>query len=318
MSWSTTHITDGPQTPHFRCKPIQQFTIQGPGDGGCDSIEYGVYVDGGRSATIEHNHITHIRDITAMGQLSGCQNGVAVQVGRFVLMTTGSANVRNNRIDDYQKNGVTIDNSGSSAIVENNLVQGFGPSQTIAQNGIQVSRGATAQVKNNTVSGNVYAPMAVSSTGILLYTDSISPPAGAVDVENNRLNANDTGVYAYQSDSTSTVNNNAVVGSTFDGITLDTSTGTPVQNNRSQSNDQGVGVYTTMNATLSNNQAKNNRSNGFYAYFDTSGNTFQNDQARGSGMFDCRDDSSGGGTAGTANFWLNDQGTTSSPAGICR
>ena len=132
------------------------------------------------------------------------------------------------------------------------------------------------------------------------------------------MNANDTGVYAYQSDSTSTVNNNAVVGSTFDGITLDTSTGTSVQNNRSQSNDQGVGVYTTMNATLSNNQAKNNRSNGFYAYFDTSGNTFQNDQARGSGMFDCRDDSSGGGTAGTANFWLNDQGTTSSPAGICR
>ncbi len=91
-----------------------------------------------------------------------------------------------------------------------------------------------------------------------------------------------------------------------------------MENNRSQSNDQGVGVYATMSATLSNNQAKNNRSNGFYAGSDTSGNTLQNDQASGSGMFDCRDDSVGSGTANTANFWLNDQGATSMPAGICR
>jgi parallel beta-helix repeat protein len=296
---------------------IQQFTIQGPGSGGCDSLEYGVFVDGG-SGTIEHNHITHIRDITTLGQLSGCQNGVGVQVGRFILGTTGSATVRNNQIDDYQKNGITIDNAGSSADVENNLVQGFGPSTTIAQNGIQVSRGATAQVKNNTVSGNVYTgPQNASSTGILLYADPTTPPAGAVDVENNRLNANDTGVYAFESDGSSEVENNKVVNSTDDGVTVDTSDGLPVQNNQVQGNDQGVGVYNTSGASLQNNQAKDNRSNGFFADINTSGNSFQNDQASGSGMFDCRDDSVGSGTAGTANSWLNDHGDTSSPAGIC-
>ncbi|MGZ4812536.1 MAG: hypothetical protein ACXVZI_07175, partial [Terriglobales bacterium] len=75
---------------------ILQFTIQGPGGGGCDSLEYGVRVDNGGSATIEHKHITHIRD----NPFSGCQNGVAVQVGRAADATTGSATIKNNQIDD--------------------------------------------------------------------------------------------------------------------------------------------------------------------------------------------------------------------------
>jgi hypothetical protein len=46
-------------------------------------------------------------------------------------------------------------------------------------------------------------------------------------------------------------------------------------------------------------------------------NRVQREEIADSGMFDCRDDSVGGGTAGTANFWLSDHGDTSSPAGIC-
>jgi parallel beta-helix repeat protein len=286
---------------------LQQFTIQGPGGGPCDSLEYGVRVDSGGSATIEHNHITHIRD----NPLSGCQNGVAVQVGRAADMTTGAATIRNNQIDDYQKNGITISNTGSSALVENNIVTGAGPTLLIAQNGVQVSSGATAQVKNNTISGNVYTPGTVTSTGILLFTP------GATDVENNRLSANDTSIYAFQADGSSEVENNKVVNGTFDGITVDTSNGLPVQNNQVQSNDNGVGVYATSGASIQNNHAKDNRTNGFYAGSDTSSNTFQNDEADDSGTFDCHDDSVGGGTAGTANFWLSDHGDTSSPAGIC-
>src|SRR5205823_3195973 len=132
------------------------------------------------------------------------------------------------------------------------------------------------------------------------------------------LHADQTAIYAFSTDSGTTVNNNGAVGSTFDGITVDTSNGVGIHNNRSLNNDQGIGVYMTMSAMLDNNQAKDNRSNGFFAFSDTSGNTFQNDHASGSGMFDCRDDSTGPGTAGTANFWLSDTGATSSPPGICR
>ena len=42
---------------------IRHFTITGPGGGGCDSIRYGVRVDGDGSALITDNHITEIRDM---------------------------------------------------------------------------------------------------------------------------------------------------------------------------------------------------------------------------------------------------------------
>ena len=268
-----------------------------------------MFVEMGGSAVIEHNHITHIRD----NPFSGCQNGLAVLIGRQSMMQTGSGTVKNNKIDDFQKGGVVVDNTNSSADIENNLVQGVGPTILIAANGIQVSRGATAQVKNNDVSGNVYTPGTVTSTGILLFQ------SGATDIENDRLHANDTAIYAFSSDSGTTVNNNGAVGSTFDGITVDTSSGVGIHNNQSLSNDQGIGVYTTTSAMLDNNQAKDNRSNGFFAFSDASSNTFQNDHASGTvNGFDCRDDSAGAGTAGTANFWLIDTGATSLPPGICR
>lgn len=38
----------------------------------------------------------------------------------------------------------------------------------------------------------------------------------------------------------------------------------------------------------------------------------------GSGTFDCFDESTGSGSAGTADKWLANTGATSSPAGLCR
>lgn len=287
---------------------IRQFTIQGPGGGPCDTLEYGLLVDQGGSATIEHNHIAHIRD----NPLSGCQNGLAVLIGRTSMATTGSATVNHNRIDDFQKGGVIVDNSGSDARIEKNIVQGVGPTALIAANGIQVSNGATAKIKDNEVSGNVYTPMAVTSTGILLFA------SGATDIDNNKVHDNDTGIYAYQADSSVAVEKNGVVRSTYDGITVDTSDGTQIDHNKTQGNDFGIGVYATLNAMLDKNEAKDNSSKGFYAGSDTSNNTFQDNHGKGSGMFDCQDDSHGSGTAGTANFWLKDKGDTSSPPGICQ
>ena len=48
-----------------------------------------------------------------------------------------------------------------------------------------------------------------------------------------------------------------------------------------------------------------------------SGGTLSDNSSTGSGTYDCFDASSGSGTAGTANTWLNDIGTTSSPRGLC-
>lgn len=117
---------------------IRGFTITGPYyDSGCIGAlftHYGVRVDGGGEATIRDNHITQIRDFNPA--FAGCQDGVAVLVGRQFESQTGSADIDHNLIDSYQKNGPTIDNSGSSATIEDNTINGGGPSNIIARNGI--------------------------------------------------------------------------------------------------------------------------------------------------------------------------------------
>jgi len=79
-----------------------------------------------------------------------------------------------NLIDKYQKGGVLVDNTGSSAEVAYNEVVGIGPTASIAQNGIQVSRGAHGDIHHNKVSQNLYLPSETSATGILLYSDPVA------------------------------------------------------------------------------------------------------------------------------------------------
>jgi nitrous oxidase accessory protein NosD len=194
---------------------IRHFTITGPGGGPCNSIRYGVFVDNSGSALITDNHITEIQDTP----FSGCQNGLGVGVGRTFAPdgpTTGSATVVHNLIDKYQKGGVLVDNSGSSAEVAYNEVVGAGPTPVIAQNGIAVSRGAQGDVHHNKVSQNVYTGPNFVATGILPFSNPIARvhhndvflndvgiapffvAAGTVEVSyNNARNNVDDGIHAY-------------------------------------------------------------------------------------------------------------------------
>jgi hypothetical protein len=171
---------------------IRHFTITGPGSGGCDSIRYGVRVDNDGSALITDNHITEIRDLLSMGNLSGCQNGHGVNVGRQLDGTSGTATVVHNLIDKYQKGGVFVDNAGSSAEVAYNEVVGT-PSSTIAQNGIAVGRGAHGNVHHNKVSQNVYTPSGTEATGMLFFRNPI------VRAHHNDVYLNEDGIGLFTS-----------------------------------------------------------------------------------------------------------------------
>jgi nitrous oxidase accessory protein NosD len=201
---------------------IRHFTIQGPGDGPCDSIEEGVRVDGGGSALITDNHIAHIHDFP----FGGCQNGLGVRVGRNRDQTFGSATIVHNRIDNYQKGGVVVDGQLapsaqlSRAEVAYNQIQGVGPTALIAQNGIQVSRGAIGNVHNNTVTGNVYTPQTFTSVGILLYRDS----SASTQVTHNDVFANDEGIGLYTTMNTTVSYNNAHSNLSGDGLFADSDT----------------------------------------------------------------------------------------------
>jgi hypothetical protein len=187
---------------------ITGFEISGPGAGTCGSLSYGIRVDGGGSATIQNDHITLIRD----EPLSGCQNGVGIAVGRNAESTTGTATILNNVIDTYQKGGIVIDNTGSSALITGNEITGVASTMFIAQNGIQVSRGAKAEIRENQVDGNWFSGAFWTATGILVFESD------SVKVQGNTVSNSQTGIdmesWCWKRPSAS---NNQVMQNTIDG-----------------------------------------------------------------------------------------------------
>jgi nitrous oxidase accessory protein NosD len=194
---------------------LERFTITGPGGGPCNSLRYGVFVGNNGSADIRDNRITEIRD----NPFSGCQNGVAVRIGSQFLGQVGHGTVYGNFIDRYQKGGVVVDGPGTTATVQQNRIQGVGPTPIIAQNGIQLSRGAAADADQNIVLDNSYTLPAFSSTGILLFQES-----GNVDVDQNEATRNDDNLAAYETTGTVIEHNDFWKSTLYDGIYMNDDT----------------------------------------------------------------------------------------------
>ena len=250
---------------------LKQFVISGPlPDSLFCSLQSrtGVRIDQGASALLRDNQITQIRSTSPA--LRGCQNGVAVLVGRMfdpAGPTTGTAWITHNEIDRYQKGGIVVDNAGSSASIDHNVVaHGSEDVIPIAPNGIQVSRGAAGEVDHNVVTENNGA---ASGTGLLLYQAG----TGLVQVDHNDVYRNDDGISLYESNDETVAHNNSHEQLFFDGLFMD---------------------------SLS------------------TGNTIAENDAYLNAEHDCHDDSMGGGTAGTANYWLHDKGNTENKPGLCK
>jgi len=112
--------------------------------------------------------------------LNGSQHGVGVEYANGATGTLSGTTITN-----YQKNGVVIDGTGTSVTALNNTVTGQGQIDYIAQNGIQVSGGASALIRGNTVSGNWYTPKSFVACGLLFFD------AGGVKQQGNTLFGNE-------------------------------------------------------------------------------------------------------------------------------
>jgi parallel beta-helix repeat protein len=326
---------------------ILGFTIMGPGRGICDTptaLEYGVKVQGGGSADIFGNHITHIRDDPVM---PGCQSGTAIQVGRDFETTTGRARIIGNVVDDYGKNGITVDGINSYAEIAYNRVIGAGPTILTAQNGMQISREATANIRHNFVSSNDYSgsPLVAVATGILLYD------SGLVAVDRNTANLNGVGIIdvvdlpVFTAGVGTAIRNNKARASTFDGIVLQDVSDRLVQTNKSSDNGgPGISLYGADQSTIKSNWVTSNKDTGILldngltigaddnsvrynvvTYNGTTGpdttdgirinapstlNTIANNRLKKNVTHDCHDDSSG-------NTWTDNEGQTSNRTGLC-
>jgi hypothetical protein len=249
---------------------IRHFTITGPlPDHLFCSVftRTGVKIDGGGSLLLADNHITEIRSTNPA--LRGCQNGIAVRAGSRFEGTTGTVELAHNLIDHYQKGGVVIDNDGSYGHVHHNEIVGPGVQPAIAPNGVQVSRGAGADVDHNEIRENSFLFPFAAGTGVILF----EPRPGIVTVG-------------------------------FNDVFL---------------NDDGIGLYDTLGSLVEHNYSHDQRVfDGIFADSGSMNNRIAYNRMERNTEHDCHDDSFGGGTAGTANFWIKDFGLTENRAGLCK
>jgi nitrous oxidase accessory protein NosD len=143
------------------------------------------------SGTIEHNAV---RNTKLSDLLSGCQSGDAIVV-QSLGAETSRVTIRDNSVHDYQKNGITGNESGTEVTITGNAVTDLGATTGAAQNGIQIGFGATGAVLQNSVTDNVWSPCvslqncAFNATGILIFQSD------GVRVERNSVATNQIGIY---------------------------------------------------------------------------------------------------------------------------
>ena len=163
---------------------INNFVIDGLGRGNANYRFTGInlYNAGG---TISNNTVLNITDTP----FSGSQHGLGIYVLNDDTVAR-AVNILNNDISNFQKNGITTNGNDLTANISGNTVTGIGQTSTIAQNGIQLGRGATGSISDNTISDIWYTGSGWSASGILLYEAS-----GTVSLENNIINNSDKGIF---------------------------------------------------------------------------------------------------------------------------
>lgn len=194
----------------------------------CDDSLYGILVAGG--ATLK------AKDVTVDGggafPLNGCQGGIGIQVGMAWTkpVEVGHATLQGVTATDYQKNGITVDGAGSSATITGTTVNGAGATPEIAQNGIQVSNGASAKIKASKVSGNECDHSSCGPDGLTQYQSTgllFFGAAAGSSVASTELAGNDIGAYYYStapkqpSSPELTLSKDSFVGNRYEGVVLD-------------------------------------------------------------------------------------------------
>ena len=171
---------------------IDGFIVDGSSNGltGCSPRLVGIYFQNS-SGRIRHNAVRHMN----LGPTNnGCQSGNGIEV-ESSSGSSSSVTVRDNSVWDYQKNGITGNETGTELLADGNVVTGVGPTTGAAQNGIQIGFGAGGKLTNNTVSDNIWSPCSspdvceTNATGILVFESN------SVVVRNNSLASNQIGVF---------------------------------------------------------------------------------------------------------------------------
>jgi hypothetical protein len=244
---------------------ITNITVDGANNGfnnGCASPDpIGIYYQNS-SGTISHN--TVLNEVLLPAN-SGCQAGLGI----FVQSGNGGGStvtINNNNVANYQKNGITGNEAGTSVTLIANDVVGQGPTNGAAENSIQIGFGATGSIRSNTVGSDVWAPDVFGDTGdaaagILVYA---SPN---VAIKSNNVSNTQFGI-AIVSDATlgaadgATLTGNTVSAThLYDGIDLCSNSNMVTTNTINGSDEAAIHVDDTCTGASTGNMVTKNQIN---------------------------------------------------------
>ncbi|MBN2134159.1 MAG: right-handed parallel beta-helix repeat-containing protein [Acidobacteria bacterium] len=185
---------------------IEDLKIDGLGLGGTNNRFTGVGI-WNSSATLRNLTITRMRD----NPFGGVQHGYGVEA-RNNTGSSYSVTIQNCDINDFQKNGIEIRDSGYHATISGNTVTGHGPTNLNAQNGIVIV-GIDATVQNNTLSGFHYTGGTWSSTTILYMSGASGTVTG-----NTLTSGIQSGIYGLDAGPMTITNNRVTITSLIAGV----------------------------------------------------------------------------------------------------
>jgi parallel beta-helix repeat protein len=114
------------------------------------------------------------------------------------------------------------------------------------------------------------------------------------------------------------IRDNRITGGAGNGMRLDSTVNSTVENNQLENNQlNGIRLNQTSASHIVSNRAISNGGNGIRADTQSSGNTIEKNDMHDNVSFDADDETTGSGTAGTANFWVKDHCGTQNRAGLC-
>ena len=222
------------------------------------------------SGTIDHVTVEHVRD----NPFDGLQTGVAI-LADDTEAPTQSVTMTNDNIFDYQKGGIVANGTGLTVDIDTDTVTGHGTTAITAQNGIQVSNGATGTINNDTVSGDSYNGTSAADAAAILLDDS----AVGTSVTNNIISGSDGGVVAVDTAGAVGITGNTITGSPSAAIAVSedpgfssafTITGNTMQNGVGDNGPafntgDGIDLFGNISgSTIQNNLIQNNTGTGIY------------------------------------------------------
>lgn len=265
-------IQVGNGSSHGVTANISGFTIDGRKQyyppSGPDGARFTGILYWAADGSISSNEIINFGDL-AQGQENGW--GVFVLAGSKVTIS-------NNYLSDWGKGAIVVDGDEIEyfwgptpplqgdviATITGNTIIGAGNIDTTAQNGIQISRGATGTITMNSIRNIGFSPETYSAAGILVYASD------GVRVIDNDLANTETGVYVQDQNTSGGDNGNLVSANTIHGskygVQVLRSTNTEISDNTiSESSLHGVALScSSINTLVRHNVIEASCGNGIY------------------------------------------------------